>query len=154
MHIQTTATDVRVTHRMTGNIPKQTDLFIEVDDLKGTPVAAFTSGFKAATWLRDNGFTYVPGSQGLWSKRKAGGGLSLGQETSTDAEEVLAEIKRHGRKQSDRDHHDLFDFNSGIMDRLQDGDDVTVSPLSERTQHENRDKNRDAWQQYQQQRTL
>jgi len=84
MHIQTTATDVRVTHRMTGNIPKQTDLFVEVDDLKGTPVAAFTSGFKAATWLRDNGFTYVPGSQGLWSKRKAGGGLSLGQETSTD----------------------------------------------------------------------
>jgi hypothetical protein len=84
MHIQTTATDVRVTHRMTGNTPKQTDLFVEVDDLKGTPVAAFTSGFKAATWLRDNGFTYVPGSQGLWSKRKAGGGLSLGQETSTD----------------------------------------------------------------------
>jgi len=84
MHIQTTATDVRVTHRMTGNIPKQTDLFIEVDDLKGTPVAAFTSGFKAATWLRDNGFTYVPGSQGLWSKRKAGGGLSLERVTSTD----------------------------------------------------------------------
>ena len=53
--------------------------------------------------------------------------------TRRDAEEVLAEIKRHGRKQSDRDHHDLFDFNSGIMDRLQDGDDVTVSPLSERT---------------------
>lgn len=84
MHIQTTATDVRVTHRMTGNIPKQTDLFIEVDDLRGTPVAAFSSGFKAATWLRDNGFTYVPGSQGVWSKRKADGGLSLGQETSTD----------------------------------------------------------------------
>jgi len=84
MHIQTTATDVRVTHRMTGNIPKHTDLFIEVDDLKGAPVAAFSSGFKAAAWLRDNGFTYVPGSQGLWSKRKAGGGLLLGQETSTD----------------------------------------------------------------------
>jgi hypothetical protein len=84
MHIQTTATDVRVTHRMTGNIPKQTDLFVEVDDLKGTPVAAFTSGFKAATWLRDNGFTYVPGSQGLWSKRKAGGGLSLERVTSMD----------------------------------------------------------------------
>ena len=84
MHIQTTATDVRVTHRMTGNIPKQTDLFVEVDDLKGAPVAAFSSGFKAAAWLRDNGFTYVPGSQGLWSKRKAGGGLLLGQETSTD----------------------------------------------------------------------
>ena len=84
MHIQTTATDVRVTHRMTGNIPKQTDLFVEVDDLKGTPVAAFTSGFKAATWLRDNGFTYVPGSQGLWSKRKAGGGSSSERVTSTD----------------------------------------------------------------------
>jgi len=94
MHIQTTATDVRVTHRMTGNIPKQTDLFIEVDDLKGTPVAAFTSGFKAATWLRDNGFTYVPGSQGLWSKRKAGGGLSLGQETSTDTPSQPDEMPR------------------------------------------------------------
>jgi len=94
MHIQTTATDVRVTHRMTGNIPKQTDLFVEVDDLKGTPVAAFTSGFKAATWLRDNGFTYVPGSQGLWSKRKAGGGLSLGQETSTDTPSQPDEMPR------------------------------------------------------------
>ena len=94
MHIQTTATDVRVTHRMTGNTPKQTDLFVEVDDLKGTPVAAFTSGFKAATWLRDNGFTYVPGSQGLWSKRKAGGGLSLGQETSTDTPSQPDEMPR------------------------------------------------------------
>jgi hypothetical protein len=94
MHIQTTATDVRVTHRMTGNIPKQTDLFVEVDDLKGTPVAAFTSGFKAATWLRDNGFTYVPGSQGLWSKRKAGGGLLLGQETSTDTPSQQDEMPR------------------------------------------------------------
>lgn len=94
MHIQTTATDVRVTHRMTGNIPKQTDLFIEVDDLKGAPVAAFSSGFKAAAWLRDNGFTYVPGSQGLWSKRKAGGGLSLGQETSTDTPSQPDEMPR------------------------------------------------------------
>jgi hypothetical protein len=94
MHIQTTATDVRVTHRMTGNIPKQTDLFIEVDDLKGTPVAAFSSGFKAATWLRDNGFTYVPGSQGLWSKRKAGGGLSLGRVTSTDTPSQPDEMPR------------------------------------------------------------
>jgi len=84
MHIQTTVTDVRVTHRMTGNVPKQTDLFVEVDDLKGTPVAAFTSGFKAATWLRDNGFTYVPGSQGLWSKRKTDGGSSSERVTSTD----------------------------------------------------------------------
>jgi len=94
MHIQTTATDVRVTHRMTGNIPKQTDLFVEVDDLKGTPVAAFTSGFKAATWLRDNGFTYVPGSQGLWSKRKAGGGLSLERVTSTDTPSQQDEMPR------------------------------------------------------------
>ena len=94
MHIQTTATDVRVTHRMTGNIPKQTDLFIEVDDLKGTPVAAFSSGFKAATWLRDNGFTYVPGSQGLWSKRKAGGGLSLERVTSTDTPSQPDEMPR------------------------------------------------------------
>ena len=94
MHIQTTATDVRVTHRMTGNIPKQTDLFVEVDDLKGTPVAAFTSGFKAATWLRDNGFTYVPGSQGLWSKRKAGGGLSLERVTSTDTPSQPDEMPR------------------------------------------------------------
>jgi len=84
MNIQTTATDVRVTHRMTGNVPKQTDLFVEVDDLKGAPVAAFTSGFKAATWLRDNGFTYVPGSQGLWSKRKTDGGSSSERVTSTD----------------------------------------------------------------------
>lgn len=94
MHIQTTATDVRVTHRMTGNIPKQTDLFVEVDDLKGTPVAAFSSGFKAATWLRDNGFTYVPGSQGLWSKRKAGGGLSLERVTSTDTPSQPDEMPR------------------------------------------------------------
>jgi len=94
MHIQTTATDVRVTHRMTGNIPKQTDLFIEVDDLKGAPVAAFTSGFKAATWLRDNGFTYVPGSQGLWSKRKAGGGLSLERVTSMDTPSQPEEMPR------------------------------------------------------------
>jgi hypothetical protein len=94
MHIQTTATDVRVTHRMTGNIPKQADLFVEVDDLKGTPVAAFTSGFKAATWLRDNGFTYVPGSQGLWSKRKAGGGLSLERVTSTDTPSQPDEMPR------------------------------------------------------------
>ena len=94
MHIQTTATDVRVTHRMTGNIPKQTDLFVEVDDLKGTPVAAFSSGFKAATWLRDNGFTYVPGSQGLWSKRKAGGGLSSERVTSTDTPSQPDEMPR------------------------------------------------------------
>lgn len=94
MHIQTTATDVRVTHRMTGNIPKQTDLFVEVDDLKGTPVAAFSSGFKAAAWLRDNGFTYVPGSQGLWSKRKAGGGLSLERVTSTDTPSQPDEMPR------------------------------------------------------------
>lgn len=84
MHIQTTADSVRITHRMTGNVPKQTDLFIEVDDLKGMPVAAFSSGMKAAAWLRDNGFSYVPGSQGIWSRRKTDGGLSLGQETSTD----------------------------------------------------------------------
>ena len=94
MHIQTTATDVRVTHRMTGNIPKQTDLFVEVDDLKGAPVAAFSSGFKAAAWLRDNGFTYVPGSQGLWSKRKAGGGLSLERVTSTDTPSQPDEMPR------------------------------------------------------------
>jgi hypothetical protein len=45
------------------------DVFMEVNDVKdGSPVAAFASIKQAAQWLKDEGFTYVLGTNGIWSR--------------------------------------------------------------------------------------
>jgi len=62
---------VRVTIKMTTNIPSQTDLFVEVDDISKPawrPVAAFASLKAAAKWLQEEGFTYVIGTNGVYSR--------------------------------------------------------------------------------------
>jgi hypothetical protein len=41
---------------------------MEIDDLKGNPVAAFASIKQAAQWLKDEGFAYVLGTNGIWSR--------------------------------------------------------------------------------------
>ena len=69
MMTTTDAQTVVVRHRLTKNLPHN-DLFIEVDDLERNPVAAFSSAASAAAWLVNNGFEYVEGSQGIWSKSK------------------------------------------------------------------------------------
>ena len=51
--------------------------------------------------------------------------------TRRDAEEVLAEIKRHNRPDAIRDGNATFDFMRDHIGSLQATDDVTVSPLSE-----------------------
>lgn len=50
--------------------------------------------------------------------------------TRRDAEEVLAEIKRHNRPDAIRDGNATFDFMRDHIGSLQATDDVTVSPLS------------------------
>ena len=65
---------VRVTIKMTTNIPSQTDLFVEVDDISKPawrPVAAFASLKAAAKWLQEEGFTYVVGTNGVYSRDTA-----------------------------------------------------------------------------------
>ena len=69
MMTTTDAQTVVIRHRLTKNLPHN-DLFIEVDDLERNPVAAFSSAASAAAWLVNNGFEYVEGSQGIWSKSK------------------------------------------------------------------------------------
>ena len=60
---------VRVTHRLTNNHAVLSDVFMEIDDVKdGSPVAAFASIKQAAQWLQDEGFTYVLGTNGIWSR--------------------------------------------------------------------------------------
>lgn len=62
---------VRVSIKMTSNIPSQTDLFVEVDDISKPawrPVAAFASIKAAANWLKEEGFTYVIGTNGVYSR--------------------------------------------------------------------------------------
>jgi hypothetical protein len=79
--IQTEAEQVRVKHKLTKNQPVQSDLFIEVDDLKGNPVAAFSSPSQAGAWLYHQGYEYVAGSNGVWARSKkstvGGGSLTL-----------------------------------------------------------------------------
>jgi hypothetical protein len=56
---------------MTSNIPSQTDLFVEVDDISqpaNRPLAAFASIKAAAKWLQEEGFTYVVGTNGVYSR--------------------------------------------------------------------------------------
>ena len=65
---------VRVSIKMTSNIPSQTDLFVEVDDISQPawrPLAAFASIKAAAKWLQEEGFTYVVGSNGVYSRDTA-----------------------------------------------------------------------------------
>jgi len=65
---------VRVSVKMTSNIPSQTDLFVEVDDISKPawrPVAAFASIKAAANWLKEEGFTYVIGTNGVYSRDTA-----------------------------------------------------------------------------------
>ena len=62
--IQTDAQQVRVKHKLTKNLPNKSDLFIEVDDLTGNPVAAFASPSQAGLWLYHQGYEYVAGSNG------------------------------------------------------------------------------------------
>lgn len=85
MLMQTDAEAVRIRHRLTHNLPTN-DLFVEVDDLKGNPVAAFSSPSGAAEWLTRSGFHYVEGSSGVWSRSKKVKATStlLAPETSTD----------------------------------------------------------------------
>jgi hypothetical protein len=62
---------VRVSIKMTSNIPSQTDLFVEVDDISQPtwrPFAAFASIKAAAKWLQEEGFTYVVGTNGVYSR--------------------------------------------------------------------------------------
>ena len=62
---------VKVTVKATSNIPSQTDLFVEVDDITNhsrQPVAAFSSLKAAAAWLKDAGFTYVIGTNGIYNR--------------------------------------------------------------------------------------
>jgi hypothetical protein len=59
---------------MTSNIPSQTDLFVEVDDISQPawrPLAAFASIKAAAKWLQEEGFTYVVGTNGVYSRDTA-----------------------------------------------------------------------------------
>jgi peptidoglycan hydrolase-like protein with peptidoglycan-binding domain len=59
---------VKVTHRLTNNHAALSDVFMEIDDMEGSPVAAFPSIKQAAQWLQDEGFTYVLGTNGIWSR--------------------------------------------------------------------------------------
>jgi hypothetical protein len=60
---------VKITHRLTNNFPVLSDLFVEIDNAKdGSPVAAFASIKQAAQWLQDEGFSYVLGTNGIWSR--------------------------------------------------------------------------------------
>ena len=60
---------VKVTHRLTDNHAALSDLFVEIDNAKdGSPVAAFASTKQAAQWLTEEGFAYVVGTNGVWSR--------------------------------------------------------------------------------------
>jgi len=62
---------VRVSIKMTSNIPSQTDLFVEVDDISAPslrPLAAFASIKAAAKWLQEEGYRYVVGTNGVYSR--------------------------------------------------------------------------------------
>jgi hypothetical protein len=71
MMIGADAVEVQVRHRLTQNAPHN-DLFVEIDDLQGNPVAAFTSPKQAAVWLAENNFQYVGCSSGIWTRKKDG----------------------------------------------------------------------------------
>ncbi len=65
---------VRVSIKMTSNIPSQTDLFVEVDDISAPalrPLAAFASIKAAAKWLQEEGYRYVVGTNGVYSRDTA-----------------------------------------------------------------------------------
>lgn len=65
---------VRVSIKMTSNIPSQTDLFVEVDDISQPawrPLAAFASIKAAAKWLQEEGYRYVVGTNGVYSRDTA-----------------------------------------------------------------------------------
>lgn len=60
---------VKVTVRLTNNVPQVADLFVEVDDITKPiwrPVAGFASLKAAAKWLESDGYKYVHGSNGIW----------------------------------------------------------------------------------------
>lgn len=76
MMMTTDAVDVRVTHKLTQNFPKN-DLFIEIDDLQGNPVSAFSDTRQASRWLESNGFRYVEGTGGIWTRKRKGGLIVL-----------------------------------------------------------------------------
>jgi hypothetical protein len=67
--IQTEVLDIQIQHKLTKNFPRN-DLFIEIDDLQGNPVCAFTNSREAARWLQANGFRYIVGSSGIWTRRR------------------------------------------------------------------------------------
>jgi hypothetical protein len=69
MMMPTSAQEVQIKYKVTRNFPKN-DLFIEVDDLKGNPVAVFNGTDEAAKWLAVNNFQYVHGTSGVWSRGK------------------------------------------------------------------------------------
>jgi hypothetical protein len=71
MMMQTDAQEVQIKYKVTRNFPKN-DLFIEVDDLKGNPVAVFNGTDEAAKWLAANNFHYIQGTSGVWSRDKEG----------------------------------------------------------------------------------
>lgn len=72
MMMTTDAVDVVVHHKVTQNFPKN-DLFIEIDDLQGNPVSAFSDSRSASKWLEANGFRYVEGTSGVWTRKRKGG---------------------------------------------------------------------------------
>ena len=72
MMMTTDAVDVVVHHKLTQNFPKN-DLFIEIDDLQGNPVSAFSDSRAASRWLEANGFRYVDGTSGIWTRKRKGG---------------------------------------------------------------------------------
>jgi len=60
---------IRVTTRLTHNVPQVADLFVEVDDITKPiwrPVAAFASLKAAAKWLEAEGYKYVHGTNGIY----------------------------------------------------------------------------------------
>jgi hypothetical protein len=71
MMMQTDAQEVQIKYKVTRSFPKN-DLFIEVDDLKGNPVAVFNGTDEAAKWLAANNFEYIHGTSGVWSRDKGG----------------------------------------------------------------------------------
>lgn len=65
---------IKVNIRTTDNHPSRSDLFVEIDDISSPvwkPIAAFASLKTAARWLEDEGFSYVHGSNGIWTNDTA-----------------------------------------------------------------------------------
>lgn len=60
---------IRVKVKLTNNRPFPTDLHVEVEDANTKePVGAFPSLKVAHQWLVEGSYTYLHGSNGLWTR--------------------------------------------------------------------------------------